>query len=512
MSVPILWSFLLFSVGYAFHLPHLAGVPRRPAADKYHVLAAAAFEAGSVLQVAPLQFVTAGSALRLGGRRLPPGTPGVWFVLAGHADVADPHQRDTWFENLASGYTWVLWVPYAKTHPPTSVGITRVNPPETATIDTSDTSVTVHAPAAPEQAAGSWFVLQGSAVLADRGRPETKAVNLSIGANVFRWRVLYYPDVEVVTDVVVHRKELVAAPDIAETTIRLPDPAPSSGLVPPHCALRIHDCSVHADCVPQGDGFTCLCRPGFEGDGRDCADVDECQRHPCHPNAICANTIGAYTCTCREPYVGDGHTCNLEGSTATNVSASWWDGWQLPWESDSMEGRLCFFAITTLLLLLIGHRVWMEEWMEEEEDEEIVAEEGSEEGDREGVVEQRGDEGGEGEHAPGRNDVKETSAPPRRMSLGFFTTNDLVTYREWSRKQSDDWEALGDRSRSSSVGECTWNLSGHDVSILLERPSQPLARADPADASQLPIEDEQQQQEAFERRPPSPISPASSDP
>lgn len=28
--------------------------------------------------------------------------------------------------------------------------------------------------------------------------------------------------------------------------------------------------------------------------------------------------------------------------------------------------------------------------------------------------------------------------------------------------------------------------SGHDVSILLERPSQPLARADPADASQVP--------------------------
>nr|CAB3245030.1 fibrillin-1-like [Phallusia mammillata] len=74
-----------------------------------------------------------------------------------------------------------------------------------------------------------------------------------------------------------------------------------------------HDCHEYADCinVPFGS-FSCQCRVGFIGDGRECTDIDECSSssaNNCHADAICDNTIGSFTCTCRPGYGGDGITC-----------------------------------------------------------------------------------------------------------------------------------------------------------------------------------------------------------
>lgn len=42
-------------------------------------------------------------------------------------------------------------------------------------------------------------------------------------------------------------------------------------------------------------------------------DVDECAGdNECHANAQCTNTLGGYTCACRDGYEGDGRNCTGE--------------------------------------------------------------------------------------------------------------------------------------------------------------------------------------------------------
>ena len=41
-------------------------------------------------------------------------------------------------------------------------------------------------------------------------------------------------------------------------------------------------------------------------------DLDECKTHTenCNVNADCKNSVGSYTCTCKAGYTGDGKDCN----------------------------------------------------------------------------------------------------------------------------------------------------------------------------------------------------------
>ena len=39
-------------------------------------------------------------------------------------------------------------------------------------------------------------------------------------------------------------------------------------------------------------------------------DVNECLTTPCDANAVCTNTLGSFTCVCNPGYSGDGLTCN----------------------------------------------------------------------------------------------------------------------------------------------------------------------------------------------------------
>lgn len=66
-------------------------------------------------------------------------------------------------------------------------------------------------------------------------------------------------------------------------------------------------CDANATC----NGTSCTCKDGFEGDGKSCADIDECAtgKNQCDPDATCTNNDGSYTCMCEDGYKGNGMTC-----------------------------------------------------------------------------------------------------------------------------------------------------------------------------------------------------------
>uniref|UniRef100_S4RMB4 Nidogen 2a (osteonidogen) n=1 Tax=Petromyzon marinus TaxID=7757 RepID=S4RMB4_PETMA len=58
-----------------------------------------------------------------------------------------------------------------------------------------------------------------------------------------------------------------------------------------------------------GEEFTCICLPGYWGNGHRCDDVDECVTRVCHNDATCHNTPGSFACRCNQGYDGDGFNC-----------------------------------------------------------------------------------------------------------------------------------------------------------------------------------------------------------
>ncbi|XP_052057345.1 signal peptide, CUB and EGF-like domain-containing protein 2 isoform X2 [Apodemus sylvaticus] len=102
------------------------------------------------------------------------------------------------------------------------------------------------------------------------------------------------------------------------------------------CAQGLDDCHADALCQNTPTSYKCSCRPGFQGEGRRCEDMDECD------NALnggcvhdCLNIPGNYRCTCFDGFMlaHDGHNCLdvdecLENNggcqhTCTNVMGSY---------------------------------------------------------------------------------------------------------------------------------------------------------------------------------------------
>ena len=82
-------------------------------------------------------------------------------------------------------------------------------------------------------------------------------------------------------------------------------------MAPPHLIGEYDYCHDDATCTNTPGGYNCTCNDGFEGTGFNCTDIDECMEEidECHDDAACTNTYGDYNCTCNEGYSGDGFNC-----------------------------------------------------------------------------------------------------------------------------------------------------------------------------------------------------------
>ncbi|XP_071871639.1 protein kinase C-binding protein NELL1 isoform X1 [Bombus fervidus] len=73
-----------------------------------------------------------------------------------------------------------------------------------------------------------------------------------------------------------------------------------------------HHCNANTKCVNVIGSYTCECLPGYHRvDKFNCAELDECAtgHHACDEHATCVNTAGSYYCICKDGYTGDGYTC-----------------------------------------------------------------------------------------------------------------------------------------------------------------------------------------------------------
>ncbi len=77
------------------------------------------------------------------------------------------------------------------------------------------------------------------------------------------------------------------------------------------CAADPGPCDAHATCENTEGSFTCTCDAGYAGDGFTCADIDECAGDPapCDADATCLNGDGVFECACNAGFTGDGFTC-----------------------------------------------------------------------------------------------------------------------------------------------------------------------------------------------------------
>ncbi|KAM8817533.1 signal peptide, CUB and EGF-like domain-containing protein 2 isoform 3-T3 [Rhynchonycteris naso] len=78
------------------------------------------------------------------------------------------------------------------------------------------------------------------------------------------------------------------------------------------CAQGLDDCHTNALCQNTLTSYKCSCKPGYQGEGRQCEDIDECENElkgGCVHD--CLNILGNYRCTCFDGFMlaHDGHNC-----------------------------------------------------------------------------------------------------------------------------------------------------------------------------------------------------------
>ncbi|CEM18121.1 unnamed protein product [Vitrella brassicaformis CCMP3155] len=68
------------------------------------------------------------------------------------------------------------------------------------------------------------------------------------------------------------------------------------------CAEGTAACNKNATCKNTAGGYECICQDGFEPDGEDCKDIDECETNNGGCEHTCNNTVGSFECSCDEGY------------------------------------------------------------------------------------------------------------------------------------------------------------------------------------------------------------------
>jgi hypothetical protein len=105
------------------------------------------------------------------------------------------------------------------------------------------------------------------------------------------------------------------------------------------CSEGTDNCDANAACINVPGSFDCVCNNGFAGDGVTCVDENEClgegSGHDCDVNATCSNTVGGYLCECNAGWIGTGQACidrnecalNIDGcdvkAVCTNLPGTW---------------------------------------------------------------------------------------------------------------------------------------------------------------------------------------------
>ncbi|XP_063164794.1 stabilin-2 [Candoia aspera] len=80
------------------------------------------------------------------------------------------------------------------------------------------------------------------------------------------------------------------------------------------CGPFLQFCDVYADCIFSNGTMRCVCKPGYEGDGIICSEIDPCAHinpHSCNVNAECIKTgPGTHECVCQPGWTGNGRDCS----------------------------------------------------------------------------------------------------------------------------------------------------------------------------------------------------------
>ncbi|XP_030070273.1 stabilin-2 [Microcaecilia unicolor] len=80
------------------------------------------------------------------------------------------------------------------------------------------------------------------------------------------------------------------------------------------CGPLVQYCHAHANCEYSDGVPSCICKPGYEGDGMTCEEVNVCSSSNnsfCNSNAKCIPTgPGTYNCVCLPGWAGNGLDCS----------------------------------------------------------------------------------------------------------------------------------------------------------------------------------------------------------
>uniref|UniRef100_A0A8C2STS6 Stabilin 2 n=1 Tax=Coturnix japonica TaxID=93934 RepID=A0A8C2STS6_COTJA len=80
------------------------------------------------------------------------------------------------------------------------------------------------------------------------------------------------------------------------------------------CEPSLQLCHEHADCQLSDGAVSCVCKPGYEGDGMTCSKVNPCaslNSGGCNIHAECIQTgPGRHVCACQAGWTGDGRDCS----------------------------------------------------------------------------------------------------------------------------------------------------------------------------------------------------------
>ncbi len=69
-------------------------------------------------------------------------------------------------------------------------------------------------------------------------------------------------------------------------------------------------CDANAVCTLEGAKRSCKCAAGYEGNGKTCVNINDCEASPCKNGGTCADGVESYSCKCPSDFTGE--DCELE--------------------------------------------------------------------------------------------------------------------------------------------------------------------------------------------------------